>query len=406
MTELIINSNGKNVYATLQGLASKADTINIAVAFFSETSLIKQWNEDGKKINLIVSFRPPTNYYALKDINALVSIQLFYLGNEFHSKIWIFYKNQKPFAALLGSSNFSNGGLKNNTEANLLVEDETILLTLHKHFTVDLKKAANKLEPTDLDAYKEVYDRFMKNKAATDKDLADFSNKTKVYKRKTTVKVCKTARQYFDFWRVVNEVKDIVKDLSDKHFPNEPYYLVLDHFWHWVKTVWHKESNKVIKHGHQTVIIPKLFKQYVKWQNSDKNADYPKWMLNQSKNVFKKYLSQENIDSLTKEQALEIYRSLHSSDMPMKRFGSDYTFDKWNNITKIRKSFKYLLYSNDGMDVRIHNLLKNPEYKLSKLASSGVQEINGWTFPEILPIRNDKADRALEILGYRFKDSE
>lgn len=63
---------------------------------------------------------------------------------------------------------------------------------------------------------------------------------------------------------------------------------------------------------------------------------------------------------------------------------------------------KYLLYSNDEMDLRIHNLMKNPKYKLHRLGSSGIQEINGWTRPTEYPIRNDKADKALEILGYKL----
>jgi hypothetical protein len=55
------------------------------------------------------------------------------------------------------------------------------------------------------------------------------------------------------------------------------------------------------------------------------------------------------------------------------------------------------------MDLRIHNLIKNPKYKLQRLGSSGVQEINGWTNPTTYPIRNDKADKAIEILGYKFR---
>ena len=54
------------------------------------------------------------------------------------------------------------------------------------------------------------------------------------------------------------------------------------------------------------------------------------------------------------------------------------------------------------MDLRIHNLIKNPIYKLHRLGSSGVQEINGWIRPTAYPIRNEKADKALEILGYKL----
>jgi len=39
-----------------------------------------------------------------------------------------------------------------------------------------------------------------------------------------------------------------------------------------------------------------------------------------------------------------------------------------------------------------------PEY----VGSSGIQEINGWTRPTEYPIRNDKADKAIKILGYKL----
>ena len=88
--------------------------------------------------------------------------------------------------------------------------------------------------------------------------------------------------------------------------------------------------------------------------------------------------------------------------MPIKRFGADHLFISENNIKKIRNSLKYLLYSKDEMDLKIHNLMKNPKYKLQRLGSSGIQEINGWTRPSAYPIRNDKADKALKILGYKL----
>jgi hypothetical protein len=122
--------------------------------------------------------------------------------------------------------------------------------------------------------------------------------------------------------------------------------------------------------------------------------------MKQSKNVFQVYLAEKNIDKLTKTQAKEIFQNLHSSGMPIKRFAADDLFIAENDITKIRNAWKYLLYSNDEMDLRIHNLMKNPKYKLQRLGSSGIQEINGWTRPTAYPIRNDKADKALEILGY------
>jgi len=123
-------------------------------------------------------------------------------------------------------------------------------------------------------------------------------------------------------------------------------------------------------------------------------------MAKTSKMLFARILSETNIDKLTKEEARQVYANLHSGAMRTRRFGADEKFVTENSIQKIRTSLKYLLYSNDELDLRIHNLCYNPDFKLSQFKSSGTQELIGWVTPDTYPIRNDKADEALKLLGY------
>ena len=102
MKTIITNSSDNNLKEELIQLASQADKIDIAVAFFSDNVLLKKWAILKKKITLIVSLRPPTNYYALKDIQSSHNIETNFLGKEFHSKFVIFYKNSVATAAVLG----------------------------------------------------------------------------------------------------------------------------------------------------------------------------------------------------------------------------------------------------------------------------------------------------------------
>ncbi|PKP18994.1 MAG: hypothetical protein CVU07_00785, partial [Bacteroidetes bacterium HGW-Bacteroidetes-23] len=222
-------------------------------------------------------------------------------------------------------------------------------------------------------------------------------------KRKEKTRINKDAKQFYEFWKNVDKIKDLVKSISEKEYPNVPQYLVLDHFWHYIKVEWYKENEITLNKNNREIEIPKIFRQYIKWQKTADGGDYPKQMFIQSKKIFQVYLSKKNIDVLSKTQAKEIFKGLHSSNMPIKRFSADDLFISQNDIRKIRKSLKYLLYSNDDMSLKIHNLMKNSNYKLDRLGSSGIQEINGWTNPNVFPIRNDKADKAIEILGYRFK---
>lgn len=403
MTTVITNTTIDNLRNKLKSLASKADSIEIAVAFFSDTELIKQWNNDEKKINLIVSLRPPTSYNSLKNLQSALNVGISFLGNEFHSKFFLFYKRKELIGGIIGSSNFTSGGLVKNIETNVFIKNNHTLLELQKHFD-DLLQNSNLLQPTDLDDYEIVYNNWLARQVIENAELNKFKTKTikNRTKRKQKVRITKEAKQYFEYWRIVDEIKDLVKDISASAYPNIPHYLALDHFWHYIKVYWHKETGKTLNKNNQRQEIPKLFSKYIKWHKEVEQQNYPKYMMKQSKNVFQIYLAEKNIDKLTKVQAKEIFQNLHSSGMPIKRFGADDLFINENDIVKIRNAWKYLLYSNDEMDLRIHNLMKNPTYKLQRLGSSGIQEINGWTRPRSYPIRNDKADKALEILGYKL----
>ena len=403
MTTVITNTKSDNLRNKLKTLASKADSIEIAVAFLSDSELIKQWNTNKKKINVIVSLRPPTSFYSLKDLQSALNVDISFLGNEFHSKFFLFYKHKKLIGGIIGSSNFTSGGLVKNIETNIYINYNETLSELQKHFD-NLLQNSNLLQPTDLDDYETIYKNWLARQVKENAELDKFKTKTTKNrtKRKQKVRITKEAKQYFEYWRIVDEIRDLVKDISDNAYPKIPHYLALDHFWHYVKVKWYKETGKTLNKNNQRQEIPKLFSKYIKWQREEEKQDYPKYMMKQSKNVFQVYLAEKNIDKLTQSQAKEIFQNLHSSEMPIQRFGSDDLFIAENDISKIRGALKYLLYSNDEMDLRIHNLMKNPKYKLHRLGSSGIQEINGWTRPTEYPIRNDKADKALEILGYKL----
>ena len=400
---IITNRPTKNLKNEVERLGNQSDQIDIATAFFTESDLIKQWSETEIQVNLLVSLRPPTSYYSLKKLQSASNVEISFLGDEFHSKFIIFYKDGYIIGAIIGSSNFTSGGLEKNTETNIYTEEPKILKGLEKHFD-ELIENSNLLQPTDLDNYELLYKNWQKRQKKENAELKRFKNKTTANRTKRNKKprITKIAKQYFVYWGIVDEIRELVKDIAEKEHPNIPSYLILDHFWHYIKAFWHKENGITLTEKNQKQIIPKLFKDYIKWHREFDEDNYPNYMAKLSKEVYKVYLSKQNIDNLTESQARQIFGGLHSSNMPIQRFNADDLFIAENGMPRIRKSLKYLIHSNDEMDLKIHNLIKNPEYKLKKLGNSGVQELNGWTKPKKYPIRNDKADDAVRILGYEL----
>ncbi len=398
---ILTNNNEKNLKAILSGFAEKADKIKIATAFFSNTEFINEWLNSSKQIDLLVSLRPPTNYYSLKKIHSNIGITIQFLGNNFHSKFIIFYYNKQPFTCIIGSSNFTEGGLYKNIETNAILTDIEYLHEIDKQFS-NLWEQSFSLQPTDLANFKTVFEQFQKREKETEKEQSKLEKKIlkKRANKKKKSKVGKEAKQYFIFWRVVDEVKEMVKDISEQEYPNVPVYISIDHFWHWVKVVWAKENRRKPTAAERKKVIPKLFKEYCEWDKS--NDNHTERMAKASKALFSKLLSKSNIDKLTKDEARQIYANLHSGGMRTRRFSADKKFITENSIQQIRSSLKYLLYSNDELELRIHNLCFNPDYKLNQFKSSGTQELIGWVTPDKYPMRNDKADDALKLLGYEL----
>ena len=402
MNQIVTNSPETSIGKTFADLGNKADHIKIATAFFSDTDLILEWLSKSKKVDLLVSLRAPTNYYSLEKLHSKSAINIRFLGSNFHSKLYLFFKLGNPFACIIGSSNFTGGGLIRNIETNSVILNPSELNNAAAEFD-KIWDISHLLQPTDLIAFKAVYDKFLKRDKITEEEQKEFENKILSQRaiKSQKVKIAELARRYNDYWKIVNEVRNIVHEISEKEYPNIPVYLTIDHFWHWVKVVWAKQNKPTPTDKNRKEKIQQMFRDYCVW---DKNtAQFTKEMNKLSRHVFSK-LSQKNIENITIEDASLIYKSLHSGASNSIRFGANKVFSEQNSLEQIKRSLKYLLYSKDDVEVRIHNLCKNEEYRLKQLSSSGVQEILGWVLPETYPIRNGKADDAVRLLGYDFPE--
>lgn len=374
-------------------LSKPASKIIIAVAFFTESSIIEKLLKSGKEISLIISLRPPTNYYSLKKLLHKKNISISFLGDEFHSKIFSFYNEDwEIISAIIGSSNFTNGGLHKNIETNVIITQENTLSEID--LTIDnIMELSSELQPDELNNYKQRYDKFI-----------DFQNKNKstvkLKKQTSTVKISKNANQYYEFWKIADKVKDLVSEISKKEYPSTPEYLVIDHFWHWVVKICDRKKLKPMLKSHtirdKTILV--LFKEYCAWDKSSEHK-YTMQMGENSKFIQKLLRSKNN--KLSVKNALSIYRSFHATQSLIQRFGADEKFIESNSIKQIRQSLNYLLDNSLPIGLRIHELSSpSGKYKLHQFGSSCVQELIGWANPTEMPIRNNKADKAIQLLGF------
>lgn len=187
--ELFTNSVDKEDYLINPLLNySNCPRVSIAAPFFTENEFLNKLIDNSSKIRLIVRLCIATSYSALEKIinNPNVTIK-FFTEHNFHSKIFIF----EELYMIVGSSNFTNGGLKNNREINfgILYDDPCfdILNKLYEEYWL----VATKLTQERLSKFKEIINHHQGNKidSAVSQELED-----KVFK-KTPIEKAREAKQ-------------------------------------------------------------------------------------------------------------------------------------------------------------------------------------------------------------------
>lgn len=131
---VLTNNERKNMKSIFEEMENFYDSILIATAFFSETETIIKMIDNNINISLLVSLRFPTDPYVLEKIYIYQNVDVKFLLNDFHSKFYIFLKDNIPVAGIIGSSNFTNGGLEENIETNLFSKDIYFCKDLKNHF--------------------------------------------------------------------------------------------------------------------------------------------------------------------------------------------------------------------------------------------------------------------------------
>src|ERR1017187_8604295 len=136
---LVLNAKGKEtVRDFLKNLSTQCDEICVAAAFFCKDRLLGDWTAQGCKLRVVVSLTYPTDASVLRALLALPPRQVsvgFYKG-QFHSKLYLFLKEGRPIGGVVGSSNFTGGGLERNIETNILINARVELQALSDHFEV------------------------------------------------------------------------------------------------------------------------------------------------------------------------------------------------------------------------------------------------------------------------------
>lgn len=126
--------------ARIKDYVRQSKSIDIAVALASDTAVdILKKAKKNCKIRFIAGINLPTPCKVLKQLknsyknNARIYISEIH-SETFHPKVYIFNLSNGSKKVLLGSGNFTDGGLYNNIEASVLIEDKDMIVKVEKWF--------------------------------------------------------------------------------------------------------------------------------------------------------------------------------------------------------------------------------------------------------------------------------
>jgi len=136
---MISIAKNEDLLSDIFPLITNSDKVTILTAFLSNNAVTKVFAKTHCKIEVYTSFFrefvDPAGLESLLALNAKVYI---YTGKRFfHPKMILFHRLPTP-TAIIGSSNFTMGGLNNNYELNLIVDDKDFVDSL-LHFVDSLR---------------------------------------------------------------------------------------------------------------------------------------------------------------------------------------------------------------------------------------------------------------------------
>ena len=157
--QIINNSSDTNHAKRILGLCKDANELVIASPFCFPNfdAFVSDITKDGsiRKITFITTMK---NEEAVEKIEALLSFRTaieehgidwqIRIDNTLHGKVYIFKKNNTPFAAIITSANLTQHGLELNNEWGCLIEDAKAIDGVEKQLLADadIELTSDKLE--------------------------------------------------------------------------------------------------------------------------------------------------------------------------------------------------------------------------------------------------------------------
>lgn len=409
------NEQSDFIQNALVDAAGSGCNVYIAVAFFTETSVIEKLLELGCSVRLVVRLGFPTSPSALERLMGNPRVQIrYFTSHSFHPKLYIFGDD----IAFVGSANLTGAAILSNQEIVVSIDQRDDRFADLAYIFSGYWSEARVLHEEDLTQYRKLFAQFQEHLAAAEKigqrvldKLGDSapSNITRDQKRQSSqaMYVDEFRKTYQECVAAFNIVRTAYEASGYRKVDEAliPLRLEIDSFISFARErkaqgeSW--KSAPIRSAAEQMTFIRSLIDEWkaTPWsyfENVIAHETYPR--------LLRVFNSAESLKQTSPQDLFDALCTLHS-------FGDRYRFFEggtptWkshflaaNDHSKVVDSLGYLVFGKDDIEQRMANLIFNPEYKLSEFGRSNVQELIGWCNYEQLPVINARTTKVLRYFG-------
>lgn len=389
----------------------------IAVAFFTESEVVKRLVDKGCRVRLVVRLGFPTSPAAIAAVKDKVDLRV-YTSMSFHPKLYIFGDD----VALVGSANLTHSAITSNQEVMVGISgDDERFVELAGIFQ-DYWDGADVATHDMLRKYADAYKRFEAHENASDtlsREIAEQLGNTapsniergETKRNKQTLFLANYRKTYqeavsaFAIVRRAYESAGYRKAIEDKI----PLRLEIDSFISFVRDTettgdsW--ETGPYRGESDQIAFIRSIIEKWKarSWPHFEGRIvgeNYPRLM--------RVFASRESVVKATDDELFDALCTLHSFHDRQRFFdGGMPTWKKFflaaNPPKRVRESLGYLVFGDGDVIERMANMIYSDAYKLAEFGQSNVQELIGWRNQEDLPVINGRTTKILRFFGSKVR---
>ena len=390
--------------------------IYIAVAFFTEEKVVKEFLANNCHVRMVVRLGYPTRPEALRALINNPNIEIrYYSDQSFHPKLYIFGSK----LAFVGSANLTVSALQTNQEVVVSIDSEDPRFNELKSLFLDYWSEAQVLTSESIASYETIYEKYSQSRkeiSLIDEEIQLKIGKT-VFpnidrgapkKAKEKIFLDEYRKTYQECVTAFEKIKEVYMSVGTRKndFDDIPIRIEIDSFISFVRERHAKsESWKEQPIGwseNRRTLVQEHIREWLNtdWPHYDETICYENYP-----RIRKSFGFEENIINASYDEIIDALSVLHSFYDRLRFFpgGFDTLMNKFktsNDIKDTKSSLIHLLYGKGDIVERMADLIYTSSYKLVEFGQSNVQELVGWIYKEELPVINGRTTKVFRYYGF------